>query len=638
MSRNLKPKLTIDKFTGSGDGLLYYNEGFLAGNENGNSLLTETLKFEKYWDTTDDNFAGPTGNYLSLKAVLPLDTINGGQSYNIFIDTAGHIFKNAYSGYTGYLNKLNSLGVGPDIIELPSKNILISAYNNAYFIIRGACMTGSTTSKIVDSQGRNLTDLGAAGCEVQNLTTGAIYDVASISTTNSTNDTLNFTAQAGKAIEAGDEFFVYVYNKFTLTTSQYNRKQIKQFGDIFYVLNGNKLGRLEADEDTFDDDYKLFPSGYDSLSFDVNSGKMLFSAKNRTGGSILLLWDGFSDGWNNILELDGDVYAIKAYQSGWIYILRGVIYYTDGFSIQKLSAYSDTVRIGQAGVNVLCPTHFNGITIFNNLIYFINQYYNSNTDGLRTDYGVYCFDINSGWSYLAGLLGGKPFAYPEFIDLANNQIFVGFVTQYSYNDVEIAGVSVIKEGSYTDTTLNKSFITYLELKDETPIMGVGLTIGFNDDISKTGFSAETKTNITVSIGNGNQTLMKNYYGNPVSSSRMDMSMHYDPIDVGDELRFNGPTSLNNGKRVFVTNKQLQTGADTIITVDPAILTVEDTAPDLKIIKVKKCANKTITEKEMNREHLFFLPTPMFSNKIYIEVVVNGIANSMPISITGINVY
>ena len=26
---NLKPKLKINKFTGSGDGLLYYNEGFL---------------------------------------------------------------------------------------------------------------------------------------------------------------------------------------------------------------------------------------------------------------------------------------------------------------------------------------------------------------------------------------------------------------------------------------------------------------------------------------------------------------------------------------------------------------------------------------------------------------------------------
>ena len=63
---------------------------------------------------------------------------------------------------------------------------------------------------------------------------------------------------------------------------------------------------------------------------------MLFSAKNDVGKSILLLWDGFSDGFNNILDLDGDVYSVKSYKSGWIYILRGVIYYTDGFSIQKI--------------------------------------------------------------------------------------------------------------------------------------------------------------------------------------------------------------------------------------------------------------------------------------------------------------
>ena len=130
--------------------------------------------------------------------------------------------------------------------------------------------------------------------------------------------------------------FIYVYNKITLQSSGSNRRQIKQFGDIFYVLNGNKLGRLEADESTWDEDYKLFPSGYESLSFDTNSGKMLFSAKNDVGKSILLLWDGFSDGFNNILDLDGDVYSVKSYKSGWIYILRGVIYYTDGFSIQKI--------------------------------------------------------------------------------------------------------------------------------------------------------------------------------------------------------------------------------------------------------------------------------------------------------------
>ena len=203
------------------------------------------------------------------------------------------------------------------------------------FLIRGYCKTGSTSSKIIDGDGRDLSTLGASGNKVQNLTTGAIYSITSITDENATKDALNFTAQAGKDIAAGDEFLVYVYNKITTTSYSLNKRQVKQFGDVFYVLNGNNLGRMESDESTWNASYKLFPSGYESLSFDVNSGKMLFSAKNNIGKSTLLLWDGFSDGWNNILDLDGEVYSIKSYKSGWVYILKGVIYYTDGFSIQK---------------------------------------------------------------------------------------------------------------------------------------------------------------------------------------------------------------------------------------------------------------------------------------------------------------
>ena len=45
-----------------------------------------------------------------------------------------------------------------------------------------------------------------------------------------------------------------------------------------------------------------------------------------------------------------------------------------------------------------------------------------------------------------------------------------------------------------------------------PIYGVGLTISFNNDIAQSGYTVEKKTDITVSIGDGNKTLMKNYYG------------------------------------------------------------------------------------------------------------------------------
>lgn len=636
---NLKPKLKINKFTGSGDGLLYYNEGFVAGNENGNSLLTESFKYEKYWDTLDANYEGENDGYSLIKAMITLSTINGRSPYNIFSDQANQLFIKSGNLYNGYLNDyLYSGGVTPDILELPSGNLLITSTERVNLIIRGACKTGSTSGKIIDTGGRNLLTLGASGSKVQNLVTGATYNITSITTTNSTNDTVNFTAQSGFSNDAGQEFFIYNANKFTLSRTTYERRQIKQNGLKFYILNGNKLSRLDSDETTFDEDYKLFPPGYESLSFDVNSGKMLFSAINENGKSMLLLWDSFSDGWNNILELDGDVYSVKSYKSGWVYVLRGVIYYTDGFSIQKLSAYSDNIKIGQSSLNVLCPTYFNGITIFNDYIYFINSQHSPNYDGPRTEYGVYVFNPESGWSFLTGLLNGKQIANPQFISLSDNQIYVGFSADYTETDVNVGGVSIIKEGSYTDTNLNKSFITYIELPNEMPVIGIGLNLSFNNDIAQSGFSVEKKTNITVSIGNGNQTLMKEYNGNIKSSSRIDISRFYDVINIGDELRFTSPNGLNNGKRYFVTNKQLQTGDDTILTVTPATLISETYGPSLKIIKVKKCGNKTITENQMNTEQLFFLPSAIYSNKLFIEVVVNGIANSIPISVTGINIY
>lgn len=638
---NLKPKLKINKFTGSGDGLLYYNEGFVAGNENGNSLLTESFKYDKYWDTLDAGFEGDNNKYSILRSILPLSTIDGKSRYNIFIDWAGQLFIKGLNTYNGYLTdylKTGTSSCDADFLELPSGNILVSSSITVGLIIRGRCETGSGTTKIIDTSGRNLGTLGAGGTYVQNLTTGAIYRINSLSMTTSTNDTLNFTAQTGFTNSEGDEFFVYVRDKFSVSETKNNVRQIKQTGLRFYILNGNKLARLDNDEETFDEDFKLLPPGYEALSFDVNSGKMLFSAKNDTGKSTLLLWDSVSDGWNNILDLDGVVYSVKSYKSGWVYVLRGVIYYTDGFSIQKLSAYSDNVKIGESNYSVLSPNTFNGITVFNDYIYFINSQHSPNYDGPRTEYGVYVFNPESGWSFLTGLLNGKQIANPQFISLSDNQIYVGFSADYTETDVNVGGVSIIKEGSYTDTNLNKSFITYIELPNEMPVIGIGLNLSFNNDISNSGFSTEKKTNITVSIGNGNQTLMKEYSGNIKSSSRIDISRFYDVINIGDELRFTGPNGLNNGKRYFVTNKQLQTGDDTILTVTPATLISETYGPSLKIIKVKKCGNKTITENQMNTEQLFFLPSAIYSNKLFIEVVVNGIANSMPISVTGINIY
>ena len=103
-------------------------------NENG-IVLTESFIFEKYWDTLDANYEGE--NDSLIKAMLPLKQLSGGSRYNIFIDGAGQIFRKGISGYNGFLEQLNVFGAAPDIIELPSKNILISGYNGGHLLIRG---------------------------------------------------------------------------------------------------------------------------------------------------------------------------------------------------------------------------------------------------------------------------------------------------------------------------------------------------------------------------------------------------------------------------------------------------------------------------------------------------------------------
>ena len=56
----------------------------------------------------------------------------------------------------------------------------------------------------------------------------------------------------------------------------------------------------------------------------------VFSAKNKNEKSFR---DGFSDGFNNILDLDGDVYSVKSYNR--------LVYVLSGFSI-KIKLMLDT--------------------------------------------------------------------------------------------------------------------------------------------------------------------------------------------------------------------------------------------------------------------------------------------------------
>ncbi len=646
--RNLKPKIKIDKFSGSGEGMLYYNEGFIAGNENGNSLLSEGYSSGKIFDDTDTEYITLSNG---IKAIQYLKTIKGLADYSLMLNDGGGFLVNsmnpAYvknavgpslSGSSSYFYSLY-----PDLLELPSGNLIFSSTNHLGLVIRGYCLTGSSTTKIVDGAGRNFETLGLSTTginnKVWNLKTGEVFTITSISTTNSTNDTLNFSA--GTTNTANDEFVAVVWDKWDLTTdispvptySANNKRQIKQYADYFYVLNNRYLARLDSDESTFynksvvgENKGKELPVGHTAQCFDVNTDKILVSSRKSNGENFLLLWDGYADGWNNILPISGDINDVKAYNSGWVFVLEGTLYYTDGYSLSKISNYNDTLKLNHINRSNLTINSFNSIVVLKDSIYMASG--GSNLNRVKT--GVYVYDFNYGWSFVPITFKGRMYNTPTsiFYNYSDNEINVGLFGGLSY---------ISSNGTNTSQYLNKSAIWMINLDEESQIFGVGLNISANLTSYIRGNRANQKTKITVSIGDANKGLIYTYEGRINGTGNIITSRSYDPVDVGDEIIIIDQDSRIRGERAFVQTKNIYDEAISL-TVDPYFSQNDDNYRSLQILKLKKCDTKEISLGDLNREQMFFNPNPFFSNKLFVQITIQGITNSFPVSILGINIY
>ena len=645
--RNLKPKIKIDKFSGSGEGMLYYNEGFIAGNENGNSLLSEGYSSGKIFDNTDTAYITLSNE---IKAIQYLKTIRSLRDYSLMLNSTGGFLVN--SMYTTYIKNAvgPSLGASspyissnyPDLLELPSGNLIFSSTNHLGLVIRGYCLTGSSTTKIVDGAGRNFETLGLSNTgmnnKVWNLKTGEVFTITTISTTNSTNDTLEFTA--GTANTANDEFVAVVWDKWALKTdispvptySSNDKRQIKQYADYFYVLNNRYLARLNSDESTFynksvvgENKGKELPVGHTAQCFDVNTDKILVSSRKSNGENFLLLWDGYADGWNNILPISGDVNDVRAYNSGWVFVLEGTLYYTDGYSLSKLSNYNDTLKLNVNNLN-LTINSFNSIVVLKDSIYMASGDYNLN----RVKTGVYVYDFNYGWSFIPITFKGRMYNTPTsiFYNYSDNGIDVGLSGGLSY---------IRSNRANTSQYLNKSAIWMINLDEESQIFGVGLNISANITDYINGFQANRKTKITVSIGDANKGLIYTYEGNINGTGNILTSLSYDPVDVGDEIIVIDKYSRIRGERAFVQSKStLVEGIS--LQVSPYFSQNDDNIRSLQVLKLKKCDTKEISLGDLNREQMFFNPNPFFSNKLFVQITIQGITNSFPVSILGINIY
>jgi len=104
---------------------------------------------------------------------------------------------------------------------------------------------------------------------------------------------------------------------------------------------------------------------------------------------------------------------------------------------------------------------------------------------------------------------------------------------------------------------------------------------------------------------------------------------------GDEIFImNGDRS---GERAFITAITNPGEATEQWSISPALSGTFASTMDLKIIKVKKCEEKTIDISRIN-EPIKFICNGFRSDKLFIEVVVKGIADSFPISISEMKIY
>lgn len=649
-----KPIVTINNFSGSGDGGVYYNEGFVSVTEGGQSLLQEGLITTKGGEGVDNSDSGFT-DISKVRAVSYVQALNGSSIYKLILDDVGQFFlKNILNTtfdngeiFTTPTTGNYTYSTKPDLFQLPSGNLIYTNNIAVGLIIRGKCKTGSSTTKIVDTSGRNFTTLGVTTANsVTNLVTGVNYPITSISTTDSTNDTLNFTT-SGDSNTANDEFLVLVHQKFdlngTLTiptfigqpSQTYWSRQIKQFGDEFYILNGNYLAKLASDETVFEAGYKQLSKGFQATCFDINTDRMLIAARSVSQGFRLFLWDGYSDGFNNILKVDTEINAITNYRNGWVYFTDGVLYFTDGYQVTELSKYSDA-SIVSSGFHQ--PDHFNGIVTNGQAIFTFVSEDNNN----RIWNAVYMYIPRVGWMVLPAILKSRLFG--TVTSLSSKSYGTSTTSAYP-TGIEVGlqyGTCNLTNDNFSSQYQNKAVVYFVRLPYTSQIKAIELNLGYST--TKYGLlSTASQAKISVNIGEGRGALFNlNVATSVPSTTTVTVNGASIPGKVGDEIQFmpGGTSQALNGERSFITSIANAGASNETWTISPAVSATVGTDHYMRVIKVKSTnpTSKTIGYDDLNDPLIFYVDKGFISDKLFIEIVVTGITTPMPVCINSIKVY
>jgi hypothetical protein len=621
-----QPILNIDKFAGSGESGILFNEGFYPEIDNGKSVMGEGFSNSTLINTSTTGYS----NLGTIMSILGLSTIFSKAKYSLLLNATNKFFTNGLPSKEIHTNSQTATAY-PCMVETYNGNILYTAKNKIGRGFRGKVTSGSTTTLVDNTASRDFVVEGyAAGDKVTNLTTGIEYTLTVVAAT-----TLTFVANGTNTNSANDEYIVWEDDKLDITITAQNwqpaietwNKQIKQYGAQYLFGNGNYLGMISASETVVDTTYHQLPYKHQLLAFDINVSMVLVSAEFN-GKGVLCLWDGYSDGWNNILELDSPVKAVLKYESGWVYILNGVVYYTDGFQITKLSSLNSNSILDQYNIN---PAMYNSLTLYRGFLYCA-AITGSSFNFLRT--GVYVIDLdntNRGFTVIKckKLTRNEGIPYSLFLTTLSTdfqQILVGgegFV-DYLRNTADV---------QYS----NKSLLMYINLPQYTKISGIGLNLerylkDYNNDTSA------LSRQVQVAIGDGNRGLISRINGTGVTTDTLTVNgTTYLNNEVGDEIIIAQTGDDTYDERSFITSIVDKGTSTEDWTISPALSDVIDTSSEIRMMRLKKCDSITVNYNDLKKEY-WFASSGIETNKLFIEIVFYGQDNAMPLNITNIKVY
>lgn len=631
------------KFAGVTKGGSYYLQGCSPDKMGQASVLTSRYHWVDVIDENDTGFSNLSGNVIQGFASLIHDTenlIGIAQDCKMYdIDRSG-----IGSRQEGEIHS-NSQTAGNNNFIFPTieDNLLYTSQDWLGIGYFGQAKSSSDDTKIVDQEGRNFSNRGIGTSshnnKVYNITKGEEHTITSISTTDSTNDTLNFSS-GSTTNEQDDYFLVFNDKKFDFFSGtshpQFKGQEDKadfiremvQLGGTYIVGNGNYLGGLDIDVEAsgaWDDNFKQLPYKTQFRCMSENNDSVIIGGVQRGRGK-LMLWDGSTDGWNNILDLSQVPIAINSHQGGWVVLMGASLYFTDGLTVEKLAEYPD-LNGNESSVG----GSYSGMETVRNKV-FINANPDSN-NFLRDKENLAVFDFDNGWTF-------TPFEYSSSKVYKGNTI--GAIKQLntstgaevfaSYDSDD--GEAVVKDisGSSAGNEMTASFV--VELEEPVDVNGISISLAPKFDEIIAASNDDQKVDVNVAVSDMRDFLWRRSQPTGSNSTKDKIEVSTSSFDNFKGEKGNKVIFLDGdpaGDVTYITSVD-DSSADEVWQVSPSLSSApSDSGTNMSVLSTKRATpkNKTINLENLQQEYHFSVGVEETS-RLFVDIHIelnNG--NNMP---------